>query len=444
MGAVMRYTMQDWKTAYEGRQLVTGINCHPETVYSDFMLTKSLYHKTDGKMFYHMVQSFPKGAEVNPAHAHSAALKLAEHFAGHEILVCTHTERDHIHSHFIINSVNFDTGKKLHMAKEQLQELRQYNDQVCMQFSLPVFVPNPNKRKTKSMTIGEYHLAARGKSKKFQLMAVIQDCMRHAANREAFIALMEIEGYKVRWEQSRKNITYISETGWKCNDDKLIYEKYSKERMEREFQIRAEIITGGTSGTEPARAYTAGHTRTNSNTDNNGTAGSGTPCGDQLDDARVAGAHRETTGRADGAERMADGVPPQDLHAPGRVSDADSNGRASESGEVSGGDSSTGWEKERETFFSAQVQTAQTAPAGMGWPDGGRCADGRDHAGVASSLVLLGRRLEQAQHTAPVSDSTTQHHHADSKTLRKEKQKKIALGQKEDDHEDEQIWQQTM
>ena len=43
-------------------------------------------------------------------------------------------------------------------------------------------------------------------------------------------------------------------------------------------------------------------------------------------------------------------------------------------------------------------------------------------------------------------DSTTQHHHTDSKTLRKEKEKKIALGHKEDDHEDEQtyIWQQTM
>ena len=60
MGAVMRYTMQDKKTEFDGRKLVTGINCQPESIYADFMTTKRLYHKTDGVLFYHMVQSFPK------------------------------------------------------------------------------------------------------------------------------------------------------------------------------------------------------------------------------------------------------------------------------------------------------------------------------------------------------------------------------------------------
>ena len=183
MGAVMRYTMQEWKTEFEGQQLVTGINCQPETVYADFMATKRLYHKTDGVLFYHMVQSFPKGEVVDPVTAHAAAVKLAEYYEGYEVLVCTHTDRDHIHSHFLINSVNFDTGRKLHIAKEQLQELRQRNDMVCKEFSLPVFQPREQKQKTKTMTIGEYHTAARGQSKKLQLMKIINDCMRHATNR---------------------------------------------------------------------------------------------------------------------------------------------------------------------------------------------------------------------------------------------------------------------
>ena len=41
-------------------------------------------------------------------------------------------------------------------------------------------------------------------------------------------------------------------------------------------------------------------------------------------------------------------------------------------------------------------------------------------------------------------DATTMHYHADGKDLWKERQKKIALGHKEDDHEEEQTWQQTM
>lgn len=257
MSAVMRYTMQDKKTEFEGQQLVTGINCQPESVYADFMTTKRLYHKTDGVLFYHMVQSFPKGEAVEPVTAHAAALKLAEYYEGYEVLVCTHTDREHIHSHFLINSVNFDTGRKLHIAKEQLQELRQRNDMVCKEFSLPVFQPREQKQKTKTMTIGEYHTAARGQSKKLQLMNIINDCMRHASNREEFIALMESEGYKVRWEKSRKNITYTTPSGWQCRDRLLFGDKYLKENMEYEFRIREEIIYGRAHDPEPARAFTA-------------------------------------------------------------------------------------------------------------------------------------------------------------------------------------------
>ena len=259
MGAVMRYTMQDKKTRFEDRRLVTGINCQPESVYADFMTTKRLYHKEGGTMFYHMVQSFPKDEVVDPAAAHAAALKLAEYYEGFEVLVCTHTDREHVHSHFLINSVNFDTGRKLHIAKEQLQELRQRNDQVCMEFALPVFQPRKQKQKTKTMTIGEYHTAARGQSKKLQLMNIINDCMRHASSRDEFIALMESEGYKVRWEKSRRNITYTTPSGWQCRDRLLFGDKYLKENMEYEFRIREEIIRGRTHGEEPSRAYTAKH-----------------------------------------------------------------------------------------------------------------------------------------------------------------------------------------
>ena len=74
-------------------------------------------------MFYHMVQSFPKGAGIDPRTAHEAAHRLAGYFDGCEVLVCTHVDREHIHSHCIINSVNFETGKKVHMADEQIQEM---------------------------------------------------------------------------------------------------------------------------------------------------------------------------------------------------------------------------------------------------------------------------------------------------------------------------------
>ena len=53
MSAVMRYTMQDKKTEFEGQQLVTGINCQPESVYADFMTTKRLYMDIISGYFSH-------------------------------------------------------------------------------------------------------------------------------------------------------------------------------------------------------------------------------------------------------------------------------------------------------------------------------------------------------------------------------------------------------
>ena len=441
MGAVMRYTMQDKKTQFEGQRLVTGINCQPESVYADFMTTKRLYHKTDGVLFYHMVQSFPKDEAVDPVTAHAAALKLAEYYEGYEVLVCTHADREHIHSHFLINSVNFDTGRKLHIAKEQLQELRQRNDKVCIEFSLPVFKPKERKQKTKTMTIGEYHTAARGQSKKLQLMNIINDCMRHASNREEFIALMESEGYKVRWEKSRKNITYTTPSGWQCRGRLLFGDKYLKENMEYEFRIREEIIYGRAVGEEPSCTDSADHISA-----------------DCTEHAATPGTGADTYSRSASHERGLEGSAERPLHAglprretdqlsekgqrtAGAASDPDTGGRGAESSEASGADERTGWEAEREAFFSAQYQTTQAAYAAPGWSHMGGPADG--DGSIASAVVGLGYRLEQSQSAESVMDSTTMHPHTDKKTLRKKQQKKIAQGHAEDDHEEEQTWQQT-
>lgn len=41
-------------------------------------------------------------------------------------------------------------------------------------------------------------------------------------------------------------------------------------------------------------------------------------------------------------------------------------------------------------------------------------------------------------------DATTVLHRSDRKTMRREQEKKIPLGHKVDDHEEEQTWQQTI
>ena len=220
MKSVMRYVAQENKTLWNGEQLISGIGCQPETAFDEFLSTKLLHHKDGGVMFYHMVQSFPKSADIDPRMAHEAARRLAGYFEGCEVLVCTHVDREHIHSHCIINSINFETGRKVHMADEQIQALRIRNDQICEELGLPKF-QRDEQRQSRGMSNAEYYTASKGESWKFELMRVIDECMRCAGNREEFLALLRSEGYDAAWTGSRKNITYTTPEGRKCRDSKL-------------------------------------------------------------------------------------------------------------------------------------------------------------------------------------------------------------------------------
>ena len=360
MRGVMLYVMQEKKTAWEGEPLISGINCQPQSVYDDFINTKLLYHKDGGMMFYHMVQSFPKGAAVDPRQVHEAARRLAEYFDGCEVLVCTHVDREHIHSHCVINSVNFETGKKLHMAKEQLQELMRRNDAICQEMGLPVF--EPTTQQARGMSGAEYHTALKGQSWKLRLMNTIDECMKYAADKDAFVSLMASEGYAVRWESTRKYITYTTPDGLKCRDSKLHEEKYCKEAMEHEFRIRAELvqrklrraaeIDGGIEADESAEQRAA-------------------VC------AAADAAHRDPVRSAAGDEQADRAGRRNKLGAGGNSEDpagAENARRPDAGAAVSGGDAEiadrderiagTGWESERKVFLQVDRLAPGLQPAG--------------------------------------------------------------------------------
>ena len=425
MKSVMRYVSQLSKTLWDGQPLVSGIGCQPETAFDEFLSTKLLHHKDGGVMFYHMVQSFPKGANIDPRTAHEAARRLAGYFDGCEVLVCTHVDREHIHSHCIINSVNFETGRKVHMADEQIQELRIRNDQICEELGLPKFQKD-EQRHSRGMSNAEYYTADRGESWKFELMRVIDECMRYAGNRDEFLTLLRSEGYDAAWTDSRKNITYITPEGRKCRDSKLHMEKYLKENMEAEFGYRTE----------------------NDNTRNVGAA--------QKADGRGTTAGTQRDGHGAELERAAQ-------NAARSVSAADAAGRGLENAPDAGGRTDrierdageyrkireTGWEPEREIFFRLQradrqyaesrdydFREQQTRVFSSGTGSEEENSSVRMDLDYGSDLVRLGRAVEQMTDDAPTRDGTTMPLHIDSKRRKKLRQKKTALGHAEDDHED--------
>ena len=250
LNAVINYCCKDAKVDYHGRPLISGINCVPQCALQEFMNTKRLHQSTHGRMYYHMVQSFRPDDPVTPEQAHEIALKLAEQIPGFEIVVATHTDRDHIHSHFVINSVSCDTGLKYHSNRDSLEQLWKASDELCMQYGLSVVKPKKKQKKERTMSDREYRAYAKGNSWKMNLEINIDECMTLARDREHFIRLMEYSGYEVKWTADRKNITYTTPDGHKCRDSKLNGIKYLKEMMEYEFRIREEICRANAAGAE--------------------------------------------------------------------------------------------------------------------------------------------------------------------------------------------------
>ena len=345
------------------------------------------------------------------------------------MLVCNHVDREHIHSHCIINSVNFETGRKAHMADEQIQELRVRNDQICEEMGLPKF-QKVNQQQSQGMSNAEYYTAVKGESWKFELMRGIDECMRCAGNREEFLVLLRAEGYDATWTDSRKSITYVTPDGRKCRDSKLHMKKYLKENMEAEFGYRTEKITGGASGTPSAvdeRSAAVGTERYGH--------------GAELESA---------TRNAGQAVQAADAVGCRHENTPDEAGSTERFDRdAGERGRVR----RTGWEPEREVFFRLQRvdrEYAESCDYDFGerrtgdFYGGARGKEENSPVRVAFNYgsdlvrgaVRLGRTVEQMMDDAPTRDASTMLPHIDSKRRKKLRQKKTALGHAEDDHED--------
>jgi len=273
IGQALDYVTKEEKTE---DKLVSGLHCEPDTVKDEMQATKELWGKTGGRTYKHFVHSYHEDEHITPEQAHKNAIELAkgtEAWKGHEVLIATHIDRGHIHTHFIVNSVNFEDGHKLQWSKADLQNLKDRCNEQSRQQGLHV----PEKGKTFSGEEREetvawnketYNLlkqAEKGEVKSYvqDTALAVMDCRETATSREDFIDQMKARGYGVDWQDSHKYITFTDlerqsqgEKQCKVRNNKL--EKYyavdfGKESLEHGFEINARREAERTATTERAR-----------------------------------------------------------------------------------------------------------------------------------------------------------------------------------------------
>ena len=251
MRAVINYCQQEYKTfdSKAKRRLVSGVNCDGENAFQEFMATKKVYGKDNGIFFYHYAQSFSPSENLTSEQAHEIALEFAEKaWVGHEVLVTTHCDDNHIHSHFVINSVGFESGIKLRQSPSTLKKPRKLSDEICIAHGLSVL--QPYEGGSRSMSSREYRARLRGNSWKQKLANDIDKAMEFSGSKDDFIRSMSILGYHMTWTDERKYLTFHCPNGKSCRDIRLHDEKYLKDNIEREL-LQREFPDSGSGEKQP-------------------------------------------------------------------------------------------------------------------------------------------------------------------------------------------------
>ena len=178
------------------RQLVSGINCLPATARDEMLAVKKRFGKEGGVVAYHGYQSFAPG-EATPEMAHEIGVKLARKLWGekYQVLVATHLDKEnHLHSHFVVNTVSFVDGIRYHRTGKDYYEMRTVSDELCREYGLSVVMPGQDRGKS----YAEWDAHRKGTSWKAKLKAAIDAAIPQAKDFDDFLRLLQEQGYEVK------------------------------------------------------------------------------------------------------------------------------------------------------------------------------------------------------------------------------------------------------
>jgi hypothetical protein len=183
-------------------QYVTGLYCDERNARDEFVNVKRMFDKEDGIQCFHAIQSFAPG-EADADTVHEIGVKLAELMWGdrYQVLVTTHLDKEHLHNHFVINSVSFLDGKKYNLSKGEKRRLRHLSDSLCREYDLSVVIPGEQKREVEKLrdlglTPPKRHV--KNPSFRAAIRKDINELVKEVSSLEELYRRLESQGYEVK------------------------------------------------------------------------------------------------------------------------------------------------------------------------------------------------------------------------------------------------------
>ncbi len=233
---------------------ISGINCTTFNTYKEMLSTKKEFDKTGGILAFHAIQSF-KENEVTPDKAHLIGIKLAQEMWGDrfEVIVATHINTNHIHNHFVINSVSFQDGKKYSDNRSSYAELRHISDSLCEEYGLSVLEEKPCEKS--KINYENYYKGSVAKNN-YHTMAKedIDKAIKMANSYSEFIYILNKMNYKVNnrygkltinHEPYKKNIRIERAFGENYSINNIVKQinenKYKRKLSKKEYTLYEKI-----------------------------------------------------------------------------------------------------------------------------------------------------------------------------------------------------------
>ena len=180
------------------QQFVSGVNCHPGTAREEMLAVKRQFGKEDGTVAYHGYQSFAPG-EATPELAHEIGVKLAKQLWGekYQVIVATHLDKsNHLHNHFVVNTVSFLDGIKYHRTGQDYRKMREASDALCREYGLSV-IDQPESGRSKQY--GEWRAEQENRPTwRGMIRAEIDEVIRQSMTERQFFENLRKRGYEIK------------------------------------------------------------------------------------------------------------------------------------------------------------------------------------------------------------------------------------------------------
>ncbi len=202
---VLRYAVNSSKTQKSDDEdaeilhsFVSGINCHPSTARQEMNAVKKRFGKEGGVVAYHGYQSFAPG-EATPEIAHEIGVKLAQELwgNGYQVIVATHLDKqNHLHSHFVVNTVSFTNGIRYHRTAKDYHDMQTVSDRLCREYGLSV-IENPQYGQSKHY--GEWRADQEQRPTwRGMVRSDVDEAIRQSMTERQFFDALQQKGYEIK------------------------------------------------------------------------------------------------------------------------------------------------------------------------------------------------------------------------------------------------------